>query len=66
MTERAETPRDNPTEDALDWLRAIALGIRETARDMLEAGRTEARNAYQEYWQRYDEKTKLRRRKREF
>jgi len=64
VTERAERPGD-PTEEALDWLRAIALGIRETARDMLEAGRSEARKAYNEYWQRYDEKTKFRRRKRE-
>jgi len=58
-----EGPRPAPAADAnsvVDWARALALGIRDTARDMLDAGRDEARDAYNEYWRRYDAKTKLR------
>lgn len=43
------------------WARAIVLGIGDTARDMLEAGRRGAREAMDEGWRRFDEKTKHRR-----
>lgn len=47
----------------IDWARAIALGIRDTAQDVLKEGRAGARKAYDEYWRRFEEKTKTRRRK---
>ena len=47
----------------LEWARAIALGIRDTAHDMLDEGRKGAHDAYEEGWRRYDAKTKHRRRK---
>lgn len=43
------------------WARAIALGIRDTAEDMLDEGRKGAHEAYEEGWKRYDAKTKHRR-----
>ncbi|MGE5597109.1 MAG: hypothetical protein ACM3S1_13885 [Hyphomicrobiales bacterium] len=49
----------------IDWARAIALGIRDTAKDMLEEGRRGAREAYQEYWDRFDEKVKRGRHRRD-
>jgi len=45
----------------VDDLRAVALGIRETARDILKAGREEARRAHDEAWTHYDDLTKHRR-----
>jgi len=45
----------------VDDLRAVALGIRETARDILKAGREEARRAQDEAWSHYDDLTKHRR-----
>lgn len=44
--------------EAAGWTRAIGLGLRDTARDMLEAGRRGARDAYAEGWDRFDQKTK--------
>ncbi|MCC6382468.1 MAG: hypothetical protein IT304_08155 [Dehalococcoidia bacterium] len=44
------------------WARAIALGIRDTARDVVEEGRKGARRAYEEGWRDYERKTKGRRR----
>ena len=49
---------DNPV---VDWARAIGLGIRDTAREMLEAGRKSAETGYDEGWKRFDKKTKYRR-----
>lgn len=49
---------DNPV---VGWAKAIALGIGDTARDMLEAGREGAREAMDEGWERFDQKTKHRR-----
>lgn len=46
----------------LAWLEAIALGIGDTAKDMLEAGRQGAREAHDEMWARFDQKTRYRRR----
>lgn len=49
--------RDNAI---VGWARAIALGIQDTAHDMLDEGRKAAREAQAERWRRYDEKTKKR------
>jgi hypothetical protein len=48
---------------ALGWGKAIALGIRDTAQDMLDEGRRGARSAYEEGWTEFDAKTRYRRRK---
>lgn len=54
--------RARANENALvGWARAIALGIRDTAEDMLEEGRKGAHEAFEEGWKRYDAKTKDRR-----
>lgn len=45
----------------VDDFRAVARGLRETARDVLKAGREEARRAHDEAWSHYDELTKRRR-----
>jgi hypothetical protein len=64
-TPRAPEPLDAGTEreehPLIAWARAIVLGIGDTARDMLEAGRQAAREAMDEGWQRFDEKTRRRR-----
>lgn len=52
-------PRDE--HPIIAWARAIVLGIGDTARDMLEAGRQGAREALDDGWRRFDEKTKRRR-----
>ncbi len=43
------------------WARAIVLGIQDTAKDVLAEGRKGANDAYDEYWQRFDRKTRRRR-----
>lgn len=43
------------------WARAIVLGIQDTAKDVLAEGRKGANDAYDEYWRRFDRKTKRRR-----
>lgn len=53
----APNPR-GAVDEALGWMRAFGLGVRDTAKDMLEAGRREAREAYGEGWDRFDQKTK--------
>ena len=45
----------------LGWARAIALGIGDTAKDMLDEGRRGARQAMEDGWDRFDSKTKHRR-----
>jgi hypothetical protein len=52
------TLEDNPV---VDWVRAFALGVRDTAKDMLDAGRKGADEGYAEGWKRFDKKTKYRR-----
>ena len=51
-------PEENPI---VGWAKAIALGIADTAKDMLEAGREGAREEMDEGWERFDRKTKHRR-----
>ena len=58
----AEAFEDEPAENPiLGWAKAIAGGIADTAKDMLEAGREGAREAMDEGWERFDRKTKQRR-----
>lgn len=63
---RYETPRRREWRDLeknpiVGWAKAIALGIGDTAKDMLDAGREGAREAMDEGWERFDRKTKHRR-----
>lgn len=51
-------PGDNPV---LEWFFAIIDGISDTAREMLRRGRESAHDAYEEGWERFDDKTKHRR-----
>lgn len=44
----------------VSWGRAIVLGIRDTAEEMLEEGRKGAREAFDEGWERFDAKTRYR------
>ncbi|MGE3073543.1 MAG: hypothetical protein AB7N24_05570 [Dehalococcoidia bacterium] len=53
-----EEPRENPI---VGWAKAIAFGIGDTAKGMLEEGRRGAREAMEESWDRFDQKTKHRR-----
>ena len=66
------TPEEEPWEDLgpeaeqaenviVGWAKAIALGVRDTARDMLDEGRRGAREAYDKGWSDFDGKTKYRR-----
>jgi len=59
---RTPEPPEREEHPIVAWARAIVLGIGDTARDMLEAGRQAAREALDEGWQRFDEKTRHRRR----
>ena len=52
-----------PAEAVIGWARAIVLGVRDTARDMLDEGRRGAHDAYDESWRDFDKKTKFRRRR---
>lgn len=47
--------------EVVDTAEAVVLGIGDTLSDMLRAGREGARKAQAEYWQRFDQKTKYRR-----
>ena len=59
---RVRPPRPEPEDNSpLGWARAIAFGIRDTAKDMLEAGRSGAASGYDEGWKRFDKKTRYRR-----
>ena len=53
--------RDLEKNPIVGWAKAIALGVADTAKDMLEAGREGARDAMDEGWERFDRKTKHRR-----
>ena len=48
-------------ETILDWARAIAFGIGDTAKDIVDEGRAGARRKQSEMWDRFDAKTKGRR-----
>ena len=59
--ERGEETAEEGGNAVVDWARAIVLGIRDTAQDLVHEGRAGARAAQEEYWRRFDEKTKRRR-----
>ena len=53
---------DEPRENAIiGWAKAIAGGIGDTAKGMLDEGRRGAREAMEDSWDRFDQKTKHRR-----
>jgi hypothetical protein len=59
---RTERPRRaRPEQEVVAWARAIWGGLKDTAHDMMEAGRHESEVAYREGWARFDAKTKFRR-----
>jgi hypothetical protein len=62
--ERAQRRRV-PGSGAFGIVQAIGLGLKDTASDMLRAGREGAAQAYDEMWERYEGKTKRRRRHKE-
>ncbi|MFN0095501.1 MAG: hypothetical protein ACKVVT_12100 [Dehalococcoidia bacterium] len=49
----------------IGWARAIAFGIGDTAKDVLDAGRRGAREAHDDAWDRFEAKTKHRRSKKD-
>ncbi len=51
---------ENPV---LGWARAVVFGVRDTATYMLDEGRRGAREAQEDGWQRFDDKTKTRRKR---
>ena len=53
-----DEPRENPI---LGWAKAIVGGIGDTAKDMLEEGRRGAREGMETGWDRFDAKTRHRR-----
>lgn len=58
-----EPPDDEPSEEnaIIGWAKAIVFGIGDTAKDMLDEGRRGARDAMEHGWDRFDAKTKHRR-----
>jgi hypothetical protein len=58
----AAEPVEHPV---VAWARALWEGLADTAREALDEGRRGAQEAYAEGWQRFDEKTRYRRRGRE-
>jgi hypothetical protein len=58
-----EPANEGPADAIIGWARAIVLGIRDTARDMVDEGRRGAHDAYDEGWRDFDNKTKYRRRR---
>ncbi len=57
---RDRRPGDNPV---FDWFFAIVDGIADTVKEMRDRGRDEANRAYDEGWQRFDDKTRYRRKR---
>ncbi|MDZ7727684.1 MAG: hypothetical protein U5Q44_05495 [Dehalococcoidia bacterium] len=56
---------ESPGGGLLTNVRAVVLGIRDTAKDMLQAGQVEAHRAQDEAWARYDALTRYRRQERQ-
>ena len=50
-----------PLEEIKGWAEAIVGGIGDTLGDMLRAGRQASRDATDDYWDRFDQKTRYRR-----
>ncbi len=63
-TEPPESLEDRSVEHenpVVGWARAVVFGVRDTAEHMLDEGRRGAREAREEGWQRFDDKTRNRR-----
>ena len=61
--DRGENPIAKIANPVAGWAKAIVFGIGDTAKDMLHEGRRGARDAMDDGWERFDEKTKNRRRR---
>ncbi|MFQ5381037.1 MAG: hypothetical protein ACE5EF_05380 [Dehalococcoidia bacterium] len=61
-TEEAGAREDFITE-VREWAKALALGAGDTLKEMLRAGRQAAGSAADDYWDRFDSKTRHRREK---
>lgn len=60
--ERIERHRPPADENAvLSWARAVWGGLKDTAREVVDEGRKAAQESYDEGWDRFDAKTKFRR-----
>jgi hypothetical protein len=61
---RARQPEQEPDTDhpVVSWAKAIAGGLKDTARQVMDEGRKGANEAYDEGWRRFDDKTRFRRR----
>lgn len=57
--------RARPAPAEPGWLEAVALGVRDTAKEMLAEGRRVARAAYEDGWRDYEAKTRHRRKGRD-
>lgn len=53
--------RERAQEAIVGWARAVAMGVRDTAHDVLDEGRSGARAKRSQMWDRFDRKTKGRR-----
>lgn len=59
---RREEPEAETDHPVVSWAKAIAGGIKDTARQVMDEGRKGANDAYDEGWRRFDDKTRFRRR----
>lgn len=68
MAEATTPPPSHTTQrrqlPLLGWMWAALLGLRDTAKAMLEEAREGAREGYEEGWRRYEERTRRQRRHR--
>jgi hypothetical protein len=64
-TDEPAQRRRVPGSAAFGFVQAIGLGLKDTATDMVRAGREGAAHAYDEMWERYEAKTKHRRKRNE-
>lgn len=61
--EALQDSNDEHENPVLGWARAVVFGVRDTATYMLDEGRRGAREAQEDGWQRFDDKTKNRRKR---
>ncbi|MEO6398555.1 MAG: hypothetical protein ABIP13_08815 [Tepidiformaceae bacterium] len=64
LPEELGEPGEKHGNPVLGWARAVVFGVRDTATHMLDEGRRGAREAQEDGWQRFDDKTKNRRKHR--
>ena len=58
---RAARPMSGAQDAIVGWARAVVMGVRDTAQDVLHEGRSGAREKRSQMWDRFDRKTKGRR-----